>query len=175
MHIDPRVGLDEMSCDQSLPFIEFLRERLQKIKVPIKRKIMEIEKEIRWRQRFQNFSRAIVLLMEIEENTLDTLKPIEQEGFIQRFEYTLELAWKTVKDYLTEQGHVITEASPKPIIKKAFEVGVITDGQVFIDMIEARNLLAHTYDFDRFSAILVKVQKEFLPALKTLYAFLAEK
>ena len=66
---------------------------------------MEFKKEVRWKQRFQNFSRAYNLLNSVlEENDIDDLSNLEQEGVIQRFEYTYELAWKTLKDYLEYNG-----------------------------------------------------------------------
>jgi len=55
---------------------------------------------IRWRQRFENFERAFLLLREAFEKDPAAMSDLEKEGAIQRFEYTFELAWKTLKDYL---------------------------------------------------------------------------
>ncbi|GHV29968.1 hypothetical protein FACS1894167_10030 [Synergistales bacterium] len=115
------------------------------------------------------------MLRELNEFDIDNLKPIEQEGFIQRFEFTFELAWKTAKDYLQEAGVLLTEVSPRAVIKAAFAAGIITDGQVFIDMMLARNLLSHTYELTKFKEILTKVKSEYLAALETFYDFLTEK
>ena len=136
---------------------------------------MSRDQDIRWKQRFQNFNRAINLLRELSEFNIDELKPIEQEGFIQRFEYTFELAWKTAKDYLTHSGVILAEDSPREVIKAAFAAGIIDDGQTFIDMMISRNLLSHTYDVERFTQILEKVKTIYLPVLDNFYDFLAAK
>ena len=64
--------------------------------------------DIRWQQRFDNFDRALGLLREALANGPAALNQLEKEGVVQRFEYTLELAWKTIKDYLEESGVVLT-------------------------------------------------------------------
>ncbi|HOC73718.1 MAG TPA: nucleotidyltransferase substrate binding protein, partial [Candidatus Hydrogenedentes bacterium] len=64
--------------------------------------------DIRWKQRFQNFDRAMVLLREPFDRGLENLSQLEKEGTIQRFEFAVELAWKTLKDYLRHQGAVIS-------------------------------------------------------------------
>ena len=102
--------------------------------------------DIRWKQRFQNFDRAFVLLRSaVEENEISKMSDLEQEGTIQRFEYTYELAWKTLKDYLIDSGVTLSEITARNVIKEAFAAYIITDGQVFIDMMLSRNLLPHRY------------------------------
>lgn len=132
--------------------------------------------DIRWQQRFQNFDRAFVLLRSaLEERAIEQLSDLEQEGLIQRFEYSYELSWKTMKDYLEENGVVITPVTPRNVIKEAFAAGVIDDGQVWIDMMLHRNLLAHTYDFSKFKEVLAAVVKSYLAALSKLHAWFASK
>lgn len=132
--------------------------------------------DIRWHQRFQNFSKAFALLREaIEENEIDNLSPLEQEGVIQRFEYTFELAWKTAKDYMTASGLQLVEVSPRAVIKEAFAAGVISDGQVFIDMMLSRNQLAHIYDNAKFRTILYDIKSRYLTALNQLHTFFTER
>lgn len=70
---------------------------------------------------------------------------LEREGLIQRFEYTYELAWNTMKDYLEDQGYRDITGS-KDTVKQAFQSGLITDGETWFDMIESRKLTSHTYD-----------------------------
>lgn len=101
-----------------------------------------MDKELRFIQRFSNFKKAVLQLEDCFE--LGALNKFEQQGLIQCFEYTFELAWKTVKDYLELQGFDVK--SPRSAIQTAFSVGLIKDGHVWIEALEKRNLLAHTYD-----------------------------
>ncbi|MBS4762572.1 nucleotidyltransferase substrate binding protein [Brachyspira aalborgi] len=137
---------------------------------------MEFKKEIRWKQRFQNFNRAYNLLnCALEENDIDDLSNLEQEGVIQRFEYTYELAWKTLKDYLEYNGVNITEITARSVFKEAYSSGIIKNSEIFIDMMLSRNLLSHTYDFNKFRDILIKVKKDYLPELSDLYLFFMDR
>ena len=85
--------------------------------------------DIRWQQRFDNFDRALGLLREALANGPAALNQLEKEGVVQRFEYTLELAWKTIKDYLEESGVVLTAVTPRQVIEDAFAARILTDGQ----------------------------------------------
>lgn len=132
--------------------------------------------DVRWKQRFQNFDRALRLLSEaLLGRGLDELSALEQEGAIQRFEYTYELAWKTMKDYLEESGVTITPVTPRQVLKEAFAAKLTADGQVWIDMMLHRNVLSHTYDFEKFTAILLVVQARYVRALTDLRDWLAER
>lgn len=99
--------------------------------------------DIRWRQRLANFNKAMVQLTEFMEQP--SLNKFEVQGLIQCFEYTFELAWKTAKDYLTAEGFLEVK-SPRQTIQTAFQTGLMEDGHVWIDALEKRNLMAHTYD-----------------------------
>jgi len=101
-----------------------------------------MKNDIRWKQRFDNFSKAIAQLGEFIEKP--ELNKFEVQGLIQCFEYTFELAWKTIKDYLEEQGFEVN--TPRMAIQTAFQVQIIKDGHKWIDALEKRNLMAHTYD-----------------------------
>ena len=106
--------------------------------------------DIRWRQRFDNFDRAFVLLREVYERKLDSLSRLEKEGAIQRFKVAFELAWKTIKDYLEESGVVVDPVTPRNVIKEAFTARLLDDADVWIDMMLHRNLLSHPYDIKVF-------------------------
>ncbi len=132
--------------------------------------------DIRWKQRFDNFERAFRLLKSaIEERSLDEYSDLEQEGLVQRFEFSFELAWKTMKDYLEDSGLQINPVTPKTVIKEAFAAKLIEDGQKWIDMMLDRNLLAHTYDQKRFRKALTSVKNTYLPELEKLHRWLRQK
>jgi len=106
--------------------------------------------DIRWKQRFENFERAFGLLREAFAQSPAEMSDLEKEGAIQRFEYTFELAWKTLKDYLIYSGVVFDQITPRSVIKQAFAAKIIQDGQTWIDMLDQRNLMSHTYDDESF-------------------------
>lgn len=99
--------------------------------------------DIRWVQRLQNWNRALAQLNKFMQR--DELNELEEQGLIQSFEYNHELAWKTQKDYLQDQGHEELYGS-KNVARKAFEVGLVSNGAVWLDMIKSRNLSSHTYN-----------------------------
>ena len=131
--------------------------------------------DIRWRQRFENFDRALGLLREALANGQENLSPLEQEGAAQRLEYTLELAWKCMKDYLEDSGVTISPATPRQVIKEAFVAKLITDGQTWINMLNHRNLLSHTYDFAVFEEAIRATEDHYLPTLQALHEFLSKE
>lgn len=129
-----------------------------------------MNEDIRWIQRFNNFKRAISLLRSaLEEKELSEYSNLEQEGIVQRFEYTLELSWKVLKDRMEDDGIMIDTISPKGVIRQAFNFKYIENPETWMHMIGDRNLLSHTYDFDRFSVILQTVKRQYLPILEKLY------
>jgi nucleotidyltransferase substrate binding protein (TIGR01987 family) len=129
-------------------------------------------KEVRWRQRYQNLDKAYTQLdSAIAE--FDKLSKLEKEGLIQRFEYTFELGWKTIKDFLESQE--VDASFPREVIKAAFHFGIIADGEVWMDMLEKRNLMAHTYDEQRLQLALTKVKDEYFDALTQVHRDLGAK
>jgi nucleotidyltransferase substrate binding protein (TIGR01987 family) len=128
--------------------------------------------DIRWKQRFQNFERGYLLLCEALEQGPARLSALEKEGVIQRFEYTFELAWKTVKDYLEHEGLTISPLTPREVIKQGYAAQVLEEGQTWIEMLDHRNLLSHTYDFSTFEKAVEAIHGIYLPELGRLHAFL---
>lgn len=102
--------------------------------------------DVRWMQRFNNYKKALKQLQEavelMEERELTRL---EKQGFIQAFEYTHELAWKTLKDFLENRGNTGIYGS-RDAIKEAFKLGMIKNGEIWMQMIKSRNQTSHTYD-----------------------------
>jgi len=132
------------------------------------------DKDVRWIQRFENFSKACALLSEINNYEFENTPAIIREGFIQRFEIAFDLAWKTTKDFMVFEGMNV-QPTPRTIIKEAFAANIMTDGQTFIDMLEACNLMSHVYDEETFNAIFLQIKQKFCPALEKLRAFFGEK
>ena len=139
-----------------------------------------MKEDIRWVQRFQNFGRAFILLRSaLEEKEIEDFSELEQEGIIQRFEYSFELAWKTLKDYLEYSGVTLQEITPRKVIKEAAALGVFSSAgaapDVFLDMLLARNALSHSYDFEKFKIVLQETKRRFLGELEKWYQFFLEK
>lgn len=134
-----------------------------------------MNREIRWHYRFRNFSRAYTLLREATEREVAELNELEREGAIQRFEYTFELAWNTLKDRLEYGGIVLTEVTPRNVIRQAFAAKLIPDAEVWTDMLIDRNLMSHTYDFARFEAVIENIRNRYLTVLDDLYLRLSEE
>ncbi|RZN31850.1 MAG: nucleotidyltransferase [Methanosarcinales archaeon] len=98
--------------------------------------------DIRWQQRFQNFERAYLRLKEAME--LEELTELERNGLIKRFEFTLDLSWKVMKDFLEEKGFAF-KPSPKDTLRLAQQSEYITYAQELIDGLDMRNELSHDY------------------------------
>jgi len=128
--------------------------------------------DIRWKQRFQNFEKAIGFLSEslkIEHPDL-----LQKAGIIQFFEMSYELAWNTLKDYLEEQGFTDVK-SPRSAIKKAFEVELIKDGRSWMELLLDRNLTAHTYDEEKATEVEGLIHEKYFPLLMQLYNTIKQK
>lgn len=131
--------------------------------------------DVRWKQRAQNFTKAVTLLGDALKHGPGALNQLEKEGAAQRFEYTVELAWKTLKDYLENSGITLTPRTPKSVVKAAFAARLIPDGQLWIDIIEKRNLLSHTYDQSLLDDASKEIHQRYLPALTLLQGFFEGK
>jgi nucleotidyltransferase substrate binding protein (TIGR01987 family) len=136
--------------------------------------LVSVNPDIRWKQRFENYEKALRLLREALDD-VGSLSDLEKQGTIQRFEFTVELAWKTMKDYLEFSGVVLSEKSPKSVVKQAFTAKIITDGQLWVDMLDFRNALTHQYDRDVFDRAVHEMADRFLHGLDELYAFLKQR
>lgn len=127
---------------------------------------------IRWQQRLENFERASMLLREPLDRGVETLSRLEKEGMVQRFEVALELGWKTLKDYLEYTGIVISPVTPRTVIKEANAAQVLPDAQVWIDMLDHRNVLSHTYDAVAFDKAVEAIRDRYQPAIECLVEWL---
>lgn len=106
-----------------------------------------MNEDIRWKQRFDNFKRALQqLTYGIELMKQRELSILEEQGMIQAFEYNHELAWNLLKDYLTEHGGLVDLIGSRDTTREAFKRGLIDNGELWMEMIKSRNLSSHTYN-----------------------------
>ena len=127
----------------------------------------------RWVQRFRNFDGAMVLLREGIELLDDPSRhAIVGEGVIQRFEYTFELAWKTLKDFLLYRKVMLDRSGPGDVLRAAFATGYITDGPVWMEALDARNEMSHVYRRQAFDRVLADLQTRFMALFEDLYDML---
>lgn len=133
-----------------------------------------MEKDIRWEQRFSNYIKAVDKLSQsvkyirknfnmeelLEDEILDEMI---KEGVIQRFEYTHELAWNVMKDYAEYQGNSNIGGS-RDASREAFQLKLVTNGHIWMDMITSRNKTSHTYNEATANEIYDKILKEYYPA-----------
>jgi nucleotidyltransferase substrate binding protein (TIGR01987 family) len=102
--------------------------------------------DIRWKQRLHNYNRALIQFNEaIELMQSRPLSNLEKQGLVQAFEFTHELAWKTLQDYFRYQGAADLYGS-RDVFRKALEVGLISEGEKWFESIQSRNLTSHLYD-----------------------------
>jgi nucleotidyltransferase substrate binding protein (TIGR01987 family) len=124
--------------------------------------------EIRWKQRFSNYERSFNELSQaVARGSYDKLS---QAGLIQMFELTFELAWKTLKDKLEYDG--LKANSPRETIKLAFQNNYIRNGEIWIEALDNRNLLAHTYDEAKSNEARDLIRGKYFFLLKDLHEFL---
>ncbi len=120
-------------------------------------------------QKIENYKRAIAQLEEaVSRYQLSPEDTLYRDGLIQRFEFTVELAWKSIKEYLEDQGVVLSIASPRGILKEAFAAGILDDGEQWNAILTARNLTSHVYDETTAAGIARQICTEFLPPLQAL-------
>jgi nucleotidyltransferase substrate binding protein (TIGR01987 family) len=131
--------------------------------------------DVRWKQRFENFDRAHTLLREALSRGGSSLSQLEREGTIHRFEYTFELAWKLMKDYLEHAGVAMPTLTPRAIIEAALAAGIIREGHVWTDMLRQRNLLTHSYNVRHSDDALQAIEGSYLAQLAQLHAWLTER
>ena len=128
-----------------------------------------MENDVRWVQRLANYNKAVDQLSKFIAK--GQLNELEEQGLIQSFEYTYELAWNTIKDYYENQGQMDIQGS-RDTIRLAFKRGVIKDGEIWMEMIKSRSMTSHTYNketADEIAAAIVdRYYQEFINLQKKL-------
>ena len=126
--------------------------------------------DIRWKQRFNNLQKAFSLLKEaIENKNISQLNSLEKEGVVQRFIFTFELTWKTLKDKMTVDGILIDKISPRYVFKLAYQKKYIDNIEIWLNMIDDRNLMSHNYSETNFDNLLKVLSKKYYPILKEFH------
>lgn len=132
---------------------------------------MDNLKDIRWKQRFENFDKSYKLLNKYAKQPITT--ELERAGIIQFFEMTFELAWKVLKDYLEAQDYLVK--SPRETVKQAFQIGLIDNGHIWMDALSNRNLTTHTYDEELANKMTNEIITMYLPELDKMYEKLSKE
>ncbi|MFP4258015.1 MAG: nucleotidyltransferase substrate binding protein [Desulfovermiculus sp.] len=116
--------------------------------------------DIRWMQRFENFCKALGQLSKFIEKR--ELSELEEQGLIQAFKYTYELAWTTIKDFYENQGETGMQGS-RDALRLAFRRQLIENGDAWMRMIQSRALTSHTYNEDTARKIATEILNKYYP------------
>lgn len=119
----------------------------------------------RFEERKEDLNKATTRL---EEALKEEMTDLAIDGVLHRFEFTFELAWKTMKDYLEYQGIIQKIGSPREVIKEAFSAGIINNGEIWIKMMLSRNSLSHLYDEETSREIYDDIKNEYIFEIKEL-------
>ena len=127
----------------------------------------------RWSEKIKDLENAVSRLDEAIKDSkkieLSTLK----DGVIQRFEFTLELSWKILKTYLVNEG-IDCVNTPKSVVRDAYKAGIIKNGEIWIEMIDDRNLTSHIYSQSMADDIYLRITKKYFKELELLFYYLKE-
>ena len=123
-------------------------------------------------QKVENYQNALKRLEEaIARYQTATSDTLYRDGLIQRFEFTFELAWKSLKEYMEDQGMVMTIISPRSVLKEAYAAGIIDNPDIWNEAVDSRNLMSHIYDEETAASIANRVSAEFIGPLTALAEF----
>ena len=126
---------------------------------------MALNEDIRWLQRLSNYNKALAQLEKFVQK--GELLDMEEQGLIKAFEYTYELAWNTLKDYLEYQG-ILNMAGSRDVIREAYKANLIENGQQWMLMLGSRNLTSHSYNEDTADEIADAVMNIYFELFKKL-------
>ncbi len=122
----------------------------------------------------ENFRRAFSRLEEaLAEYAAAPGSTVLRDGVIQRFEFTFELAWKSLKEYMEDQGAAGDLNFPKGVLKTAYAAGLISDESVWLDMLASRNITSHIYDDAQAAQVLASIRTRYMVPFSALASFYA--
>ena len=123
-------------------------------------------------KKIENYLKAV---QRLDEANIEYRKhpdnDVIRDGLIQRFEFTVELSWKSLKEYLEDQGFVLAASSPRAVLKDAYAAGVIQDAERWNQILTARNITSHVYDEKTADGVAAQICNDFLPVLQALGRF----
>ncbi len=123
----------------------------------------------RFEERFNDYEKA---LKKLKEAFLEEPTEIIIDGTLQRYEFTFELAWKTIKDYLEYNGIIDNISSPRNVIQQAYQSKIIKNADIWIQMMLDRNMLSHLYDEIKSREIYDNIKKKYLKEFENFRDFL---
>ena len=127
--------------------------------------------DIRWIQRFSNFERSFLPLCEALK--IESPSVVERAGLIQFFEMAFELSWKLLKDYEEMEG--FAPKTPREVIKQAFQTELVRDGHGWVNALQDRNLMSHTYNEKVAIDVENRIRIQYFPLLRELYEMFKSK
>ena len=131
-----------------------------------------MQQDERWKQRFQNYEKAFLQLKRFIEK--GKLNEFEEQGLIKCFEYSYELAWNLMKDYLLYQG-IVGITGSRDAIRQAFNKGLISNGDTWMQMIGDRVLTVHTYNEETAEEVESKIYDKYFDEFEMFYMTMKEK
>lgn len=130
--------------------------------------------DVRWKQRFSSYQKALLRLEEaVQLAQTRPLTDLEEQGLVQAFEFTHELAWNVLKDYLSYQGFTEIRGS-RDAFREAFRQGLIQNGEEWMETIRSRQQTVHSYNETTVSEIIIKIKEEYLLLFQELRFTLKE-
>ena len=128
-----------------------------------------------WKFRFENFEKAFEFFAKARDRIRENLNDdLLRAGFIQAYEFTLELSWKTLADFFQEQGF-IDISGPKKVLRTAFQEGYVINGAAWIKALDERNLTTHTYNEDLAKQVATDIIEIYYPLIRDLYVTLKKE
>ena len=124
-------------------------------------------------KKFENFCRALnnlEIAAQQEEYSM-----LEETGLVAMFEICFEQAWKVLKEILEDEGYRESKTgSPKQILKLAYSAGILTDEEIWLEILRDRNILSHVYDADKSTTTVTKIKEKYLAEFKNLKEILLQ-
>ena len=131
--------------------------------------------DIRWQQRFDNFNRALKqLTAAVELSAQREFTQLEKQGVIQGFEFVHELAWNVLKDLLEFEG-IQGIVGSRGTVREAFKRDLLADGELWLDMIDKRNLTSYTYNAELAQDMVNTIVHSYYPSFVALQLKLQQR